>query len=511
MTGEVSRRRLLGGVAGVAGVAGLGGLAAGCSGHQAPPPGASSSSSVPGGKATPDAFEAQGVRRFVSRPDLQPPVITLSRRVTGPDARHIFIDAPHNGPGPGGSIILDPRGDLVWMGLDTSPARRLNFGPQMLNGKPVLTWWEGPVELHGWGDGVVVVADSSYRKIHTIHAANGLKADHHELNITPQGTVLFTIFRPRRADLSAVGGPRRGVLVSGVVQEIDIATGKLLFEWDSLNHVPISESYEPFAGGTAAEPYDYFHINSISLAPDGDLLISSRNTWTVYKVARPSGKIAWRLNGKRSNFTLGPGAKFYWQHHVRWHGAATMSIFDNGAAPVRERQSRAIVLNVDTRRRHATLRHQYFHPGQPVLAKAEGSAQLLSDGRMFVGWGTKPFFTEFTTDGRPVLEGGMSTGSASYRAFLGEWTGHPTDRPAVAARHRSGGATVYASWNGATNVAGWIVLAGKARDSAKPIAHAPRTGFETAIAVRNTGPFFAVRAHDLKGQVLQTSPMVRIS
>lgn len=515
MTGDVSRRRLLGGAAGAAGLAGLGGLAGGCTGHHAAAP-HGASASLPAGHLPSGASKGKRLRHYISRPDLRPPIVTLSRRVHDADTRHIFLNAPYSGSGHGGSIILDPHGDLVWMGPDTPSAHRLDFNTQILNGKPVLTWWEGRETSGGWGQGVAVVADSSYRRIHTIHAANGLLADHHEFNITPQGTALISVFRPRVANLTAVGGPARGVLASGVAQEIDIVTGKLLFEWDSLDHVPVSESNQIFAGGTADDPYDYFHINSIAVAPDGDLLISARDTWTIYKVARPSGKIVWRMNGKKSDFVMGPGTHFYWQHHVRQHGvdqhgAATLSVFDNGSAPPREKHSRAIVLHVDTNRMHVTLKHQYIHPGRVLLSSAMGSAQLLPDGRMFVGWGTNPYFSEFAADGELVMDGTTGNGHASYRTFVGEWTGHPTDRPAVAARHRSGGATVYASWNGATNVASWTVLAGKHRASMRPIVTAPRAGFETAIAVHNSGPYFAVQPHDARGHMLATSPTVNIS
>ena len=91
----------------------------------------------------------------------------------------------------------------------------------------------------------------------------------------------------------------------------------MLFQWDSLDHVPVTDTYRPFAGGTKADPFDYFHINSISIAPDGDLLVSARNTCAVYKVARPTGQVTWRLGGKRSSFRMGPGATFWWQHDVR--------------------------------------------------------------------------------------------------------------------------------------------------------------------------------------------------
>jgi hypothetical protein len=334
--------------------------------------------------------------------------------------------------------------------------------------------------------------------------------DLHEFNLTPQGTALLTAYRTSRADLSSVGGPKRSWVLSGVAQEIDVATGKLLFEWDSLDHVPLTESHQGFAGATRSNPYNYFHINSIAVAPDGDLLISGRNTWTIYKVARPSGKIAWRLGGKKSDFALDSSAHFYWQHHVRPHGPDVLSVFDNGAAPPHERHSRALLLDLDTAGRRVTLKQAYIHPGKRLLADAMGSAQLLPDGRMFVGWGTQPYFSEFAPDGRLLLDGQITKDHPSYRSFSYDWTGRPVDRPAVAARTRSGGATVYASWNGATEVASWTVLAGSAKSSLKSVGSAPRVGFETAVDVSHRGPYFAVEPRDAAGRVLSRSAPVRI-
>jgi hypothetical protein len=514
VTGEVTRRRLFGQAGGAAvGLAGLG-IVGGCSGSEAAD--TSESGGLPVGQIVPDRFERGGYHQFITRPDLHPPVIKVSRKAQGSYASNIFMTAPYSGPGFGGSMILDARGDLVWMERDSPAAHRIEFNMQMYKGEPHLTWWEG-VETHGWGQGVAVLADSSYRRLHTIHAhGKDVKLDHHEFNITPQNTALVTIFRTHTGvDLRKVGGPKHGVLVSGMYQEIDIASGKLLHEWDSLDHghVPITESNQVFAGGVPSNPWDYFHINSLVVTPDGEhVLISSRNTWTIYMVHRRTGKIVWRMGGKKSDFTFGPGVKYYWQHHVRWHGNGdVLSVFDNGAAPAKERQSRAIVLDVDFHKMHVTLRHQYFHPHLKVSSAAMGNAQLLPDGRMFVGWGTNPFFNEYHANGDVIVAGTQGHGNASYRIFTYDWEGHPTDPPDVVVHHKNGKALVYVSWNGATNVHSWVILAGKSRSKLKPVATARRSGFETAIEISNAGPFFAVRARDAKGQSLSTSKTVKIS
>ena len=187
------------------------------------------------------------------------------------------------------------------------------------------------------------------------------------------------------------------------------------------------------------------------------------------------------------------------------------TVFDNGAAPPKEPQSRALILDVDFKNKHVKLGHQYVHPGQTLLSAAEGSAQLLPGGRMFVGWGTNPFFDEFHANGEVIVAGTQGRGNAAYRIFTYNWEGHPTTLPDVVVHHKNGKALVYVSWNGSTNVHSWVILAGKSRSKVKPIAKARRTGFETAIEVGNPGPYFAVQARDATGHVLSTSKTVKIS
>jgi Arylsulfotransferase (ASST) len=514
VAGEVTRRRLFGQAGGAAvGLAGLG-IAGGGASTAAGAQTLAARSTLPAGKIVPDAVVSNGYHRFITRPDLRPPVIKMARRAQGSFAQNIFMTAAYSGPGFGGSVMYDPNGDLVWMGVDGPKTHRIDFNVQTYLGEPHLTWWEG-VETHGWGQGQAVIADSTYTRKHTIHAVGkDVKLDHHEFNITPQNTALVTIFKQHNGvDLRPVGGPKDGVMVSGVLQEIDIATNKLIWQWDSLDHVPITHSEQVFAGGVASNPWDYFHINSLVVSPDGEhIIVSSRNTWTVYLIKRHTGQIVWKMGGRFSDFTMGPGAEYFWQHHVRWHGSGNVfTVFDNGAAPPKEKQSRALILDVDFKNMHVKLGHQYTHPGATLLSAAEGSAQLLPGGRMFVGWGTNPFFNEFHPNGDVILAGTQGRGNAAYRIFTYPWEGHPTTRPDVVVHHKNGKSVVYVSWNGATQAHSWVILAGKSRSKLTPIASARRTGFETAIQVSNTGPYFAVRARDAKGQTLSTSKTVKIS
>ncbi len=465
-------------------------------------------------KTTSESTVSKGVRTFVSRPDLSPPTINVKSKNMPSDPGYIMLATVASGPGQGGTSIMRTDGELVWFKPDIDSSK-MNFNCQTYQGKQMLTWWEGKIIGAGYGLGVGMIADSSYETIHHVHAGNGLQADLHEFNLTPHGTALVTCYRPSVADLTPVGGPARGMLVSGVAQEIDIATGKVLFEWDSLDHVAMEDTYQPFvygkfAFGTVKHPFDYFHINSIAPTSDGNLLISSRNCWTVFKVNRKTGEIMWRLGGKKSDFELDKGAVFHWQHHVRptGPGDSQLTVFDNGASPVKEKQSRALLLDIDEKKMKVTLHQQYIHPGKVLLSDAMGSAQLLPDGRMVVGWGTSPYLSAFSADGEILFDAQITRGDPSYRAFLSDWTGTPVDQPSVAALPRPGGSTVFVSWNGATDVSSWTVFVGKSPTSLTRAGTVSKSDFETAIDISSSGPYFSVQASNAGGQVVGRSNVV---
>jgi hypothetical protein len=154
----------------------------------------------------------------------------------------------------------------------------------------------------------VRIFDDAYREISRVRAGNGYRGDLHEFLITPQDTALLTAYAEVPADLSPVGGGKYGAVWDGIAQGVDIETGEVHFEWHSLDHVGVEEFYvAPLED--PAYIYDYFHINSIDVDYDGDLLISARNTWTVYKVDRATGEVVWRLGGKESDFEMGEGTR----------------------------------------------------------------------------------------------------------------------------------------------------------------------------------------------------------
>ena len=405
-------------------------------------------------------------------------------------------------------MIIDDTGQLVWFEpLDTEGVT--DFRAQRYDGRPVLTWWRGQSE-QGIGDGHFVIVDDAYRQLATVTAGNGLTGDIHEFLITERDTALILVYHQLPRDLTEVGGPAEGAIWEGVVQELDIPSGRVLFEWRSAEHVALDESYAevPRAErGDEADPYDYFHVNSVELDDDGNFIISARNTHAVYKLARADGEVLWRLGGKRSDYELGPGVRFAWQHDARRQSDGTLTLYDNVADEEDAGgASRVLVLDLDDELRRATLVRSYEHP-TGLLATTQGNAQFLPGGHVLVGWGAQPYFTEFDRDGRVLLDGRFGVeGTDSYRAYRFAWTGRPAQPPAVVVEPGADGRhTAHVSWNGATEVASWQVLAGTNAQKLRLVAGRARAGFETAVPFQTDAPVVAVRALNARGAVLGTS------
>jgi hypothetical protein len=454
---------------------------------------------VPGGPGEEQSFH--------SRPELHPPVVavTVSSPAVAPGDEFL---APYGGPGQAGPMIVEPDGGLVWFKPLPTHTEATNLQVQEYEGKPVLTWWQGNIIAHGFGLGEDVIADDTYTDIAHVRAGNGLAADLHEFQLTPQGTALITAYEPIFCDLSSVGGPSYGAVTDSVLQEIDVRTGLVMYEWTSVDHVGLSESYEHAGTSTTADPFDFFHLNSIDLGRDGSLLISSRNTWTVYDVDPSSGQIVWRLGGRHSSFKMSAGTGTAWQHDPRELPDGAISIFDNGASPKVHSQSRAIVVSLDDPPGSVTLVDRLTHT-PALVAESQGSVQALANGDWFVGWGQEPYFSEFSPEGALLFDAHLPAHDESYRAFRFQWTGTPAHAPAFAfVPGAAGGPSVaYASWNGATQVASWRLLAGPSASSLASVTEVARSGFETAIALPagTVGPYLAVQALGAGGEVLGSS------
>lgn len=443
------------------------------------------------------------VLRFRSRPDLAPVAVSVTKQSRQAAPGDIFL-GPQQGPLQAGPMILDPSGGLIWFDPRRNRDLATDIRVQSYRGKPVLTWWQGYFAA-GVGIGEDVIDDTSYHST-IVHAANGLSSDLHEFEITPHGTALITAYYPVYADASSLHGSKRQIVLDVVVQEIDIPTGLVLFQWDSLDHVPLTDSDVPLPGSTRL-PFDYFHVNSVEPDHDGNLVISSRNTWAAYKVDHRTGAVIWRLGGKHSSFKLGPGASFAFQHdvRVRANNDLFVTLFDDGAGPPTiHSQSRGLKLILDLK--HLTARRVAQHEhAPPLLANFEGNFQQLPNRDDFIGWGQQPYFTEYDPVGKLIFDGHFVGANSSYRAYRFPWSATPTTLPAVATSKSRNDTNVYVSWNGATNVSGWRVLGGSSSRALKRIRAVRKTGFETATSFRGTEAFVAVQALDSKGRTLRTS------
>ncbi|MDQ6810783.1 MAG: arylsulfotransferase family protein, partial [Actinomycetota bacterium] len=424
-------------------------------------------------------------------------------------AGDLFL-APYAGPGQYGPMILDSSGRLLWFRPVPAGTRAADLRLQQFHGQPVLTWWQDPLVADGHRGAGLVIADSAYKDIAIVRASNGYEPDLHAFTITPWGTALFTVYDAIRCNLSAYRGPTDGALTDTLVQEIDLTTGLVRFEWHSLDHVALADSYMPVRpGGSRRSPWDYFHINAIDAQPDGNLLVNARNTWAAYEVDHRSGQILWNIGGRHSSFAMGPGASPAWQHDAIEQPDGTITFFDNGGTPNVHPQSRGIVLGIDSRHMTATLVSSFARP-TPLHAGSQGNFQALAGGDRLIGWGQVPYFSEFAPGGQLLFDAHLPPAYQSFTALKFAWSGNPTQPPQIAVRRRSHrGVVVYASWNGATAVAHWRVLGGASPRALTALTTAPHRGFETAIALRASPRYLAMQALDSQGRLLGTSPIAR--
>jgi hypothetical protein len=450
---------------------------------------------------------------FVSMPGLQPPVLDVTAPDRDPGAGDVMMT---DGPGPGrsGALIYSPEGKLIWYQQLPKGTDALDLREQTYEGQNVLTWWQGKVRSVGFGQGEDIVMNSNYQTVATVRAGNGLEADLHEFQIEPDDVAYITAYNVMRCNLTPVGGVANGIIIDPAIQAIDMKTGLVRWEWNSLDHVGVSESHSPVP--TNAMPWDWFHMNSIDPEPNGDVLVSGRSTWAAYQLEKGSGAILWRLGGTDSSFKLGPGAETAWQHDVRMMPDGTITAFDDGSDPRIHYQSRGVHVVIDLANHTARLLRAYPHPDGPLLADSQGNMQTLPDQNIVIGWGSQPYVSEVSKAGALLFDAHLPPGYSSYRAFRFPWEGHPLTLPAVSAHVLSTGdsTAVYASWNGATDVASWRVLGGANPASLTAQVTTPNSGFESAVTFPDTYPehkveYVAVQALGAHGELLATSSTVQ--
>jgi hypothetical protein len=478
--------------------------------------------------ATPiGAYTTKGAWSFVSAPKLHPPKLGTTRptnfRQLAPgfffvaNFPNLTATQPPTGKGvplvgQSGPMILDSHLRPVWFNPVPKNVLALDLKLQSFDGKPALSWWQGVINNVGVNNnGTDIVVDQHYRKIAQVTGQGGWLLSEHELAITGHDGWV-TSYKPVQMNLTPYGGPATGTVLDSAVQEYDLKTGRLLFTWDALQHIPLTQSQTRPAGPV---PWDAYHVNSVQPLSGGRFLVSMRNTWGAYLVDARSGNIVWTLSGNPSisSFSLPSNARFTWQHDVQMLSGNRVSLFDDACCAIvgpgkfgnPSGPSRGLVLKLDTSHHSATMAAQYTR-GRNFEAAFLGSTQLLPNGNAVVGWGSRPYFSEFSKTGKLLLDAVWPGPDLSYRAFVQSWTGKPFFPPSGAVRTRHGVTTVYASWDGATQVAAWRVLAGPNAKHLKVIvAGSGKRGFETAIRIKGHFRVYRIKALSSRGRVLGTS------
>lgn len=486
---------------------------------------------------TPDPIiHSPQVWSFVSELDLHPMKITVNTFNPGTSSGFVFLapygfssDAMYGQPG---SLIVDNAGNPIWFRPLPSPnLMNTDFRVQTFHGKPVLTFWQGtlatpPAYTNAPGGSsepgsCYYILDDTYAVIKTVSAQKGCISDIHEFLLTPRDTALLLSTKKVQMDLTPYGGPQDGFIQDFAIQEIDLHTNKLLFFWDALEHIPLTDSYQSASSAKSSDNiWDVYHLNSIGLTdtPD-DIIVSSRSTWTIYRINKPTGNIVWRLGGKQSDFAIESGGEFSWQHDARFLHNNQVSLFDDNSdgSSDPEPPSHGLMLQLDLNKMTASVNRTYYHDPNISVA-SQGNLQSLPNGNKFIGWGQSPYFSEYkepgNTESNPALNllyaAQIPSTNYSYRAYRHDWTGKPFYPPSIGVISSRGLITVYASWNGSTKTARWQVYSGSKPKKLSLTGSAEKSGFETAIPVNKKGPYFQVKALNSHGKVIGESKIVKL-
>ncbi|KAK5168454.1 uncharacterized protein LTR77_007024 [Saxophila tyrrhenica] len=422
-----------------------------------------------------------------------------------------------------GPHIYDSTGELIWSGAPLFRGYNVNdFRVQTVNGEQVLTG----VFKH---DAIDVMVNSHYDIQNMVVLTKG-DINMHDFNVVENGTRALSMnlhrYEASLEESKAVGCDEPYDVLTSGFKEYDTATWEVLFEWNAMDHIPITESY---LETKCNNRWDFIHANSIDKFPDGDYLLCGRHTDTLYKISGTTGKIVWRLGGKTSDFEI--DGHFSGQHHSRVVSQNSthvlLSLLDNAIRPgephTTNDQSRGMImaLRTDTTPMTAEVLRTYNHP-HGDYSPGRGSFQLLPNGNAFAAWWTRSLISEHSADDRVLMEAEWIPELKSYRSFKFPWVGRPTEPPAVHAQVqrlpplKSGTekelvTVVHVSWNGATEVATWdlfeaVPLHGQEKHHLRSVE---RDGFETMVVYDGVLDHVVMEARDRNGTVLGTSEVFK--
>lgn len=480
--------------------------------------------------------------QFKSRPDLAVPKLNITIPAGKNTSPGYIFAAPfsgyannkNHGPRQAGPYIFTDEGELVWSGFSYFSDWATNFQYGRVHGEDVLFSFEGTHNPnYGHGHGHITFLDQNYETVKELRAGKHKIADKHEFHIIDEKTALIEIYQPTVKDLTPYGASsEQQWIVNAFFQEIDLETGKVLFEWSALDWVSPEESVIPVNGGQAgagfnsSDAWDYFHINSVDKDAEGNYIVSARDTSALYKISGKTGEVIWKLGGlpDKTNSSFTSDFTFSFQHHARFLSTdgpvQRISFYDNSAHGTENKDGKVVsysktssgkIIDVNTETWEAKL-VQDFLPPDDLLSKSQGSTQVLPDGHVIVNWGSSGAVTEFTPDGEPIFHAYFDSGFLgdkveNYRAFKYNWTGIPNEDIAVAGKISDDGDTlIYVSWNGDTNTKKWRFYSSEGHGKKVYLGETKRTGFETVFKVKGRKlENVQAEAYDAEGELLRES------
>ncbi len=370
-------------------------------------------------------------------------------------------------------LIFNNEGQLVYFRSVTDALDAWDFKVQP----------DGTLSYYDQKDSTFYVLNSHYQVVNTYQAGDGYTADLHDLQILPNGDALLMIYDAEAVDMSKVipGGNKNATVTGLVIQELD-PSKNVIFEWRSWDHFAFSDSLVNLTD----QQIDLVHGNSLALANDGNLLLSSRNLSEITKINLQTGDMIWRLGGKANMFTIADGDAFAFQHDVRQLPNGNITVFDNQGTPESPAASLGAEYMLDETTKTAT-RVWSFSDVPPVFATYMGDTQRLPDGNTVLGWGAPATatgyifstMTEVAPDGQVLFDFIFDQPYVSYRAFRFPWQGFPDTPPALAYKVDGNRLILGYSWNGATEVASYQLYAGDSPQSLGLIEENSKTDFET--------------------------------
>jgi hypothetical protein len=424
------------------------------------------------------------------------PGITVTTPLSNTAEGYLFLT--NVGFGQSYMLMVDNTGEPVYY-QRLAPSRMVLDFTKQPNGQ--LTYFDA---YYGRFFGL----DNTYTVKSTYQAGNGYQTDHHDLQILPNGHYQLMIWDGHTVDMSKIvaGGKPDAWVIGLTVQEIDTQQN-VVFEWRSWDHIALTETLESLTDSVITP----VHGNALEPDYDGNILVSCRNLDAIIKIDRQTGDILWRLGGKLNDFTFVNDEGFHRQHDIRRLADGDITLFDNRTL-VQPLYSRAVEYRLDEVHKTATRVWEYRHTPD-LYAPWVSNVQQLPNGDRLVSWGLPtPNVTEVTPGGTPIFELGYTDNlQASYRVFRFPWQGYPTWPPVLLLDQADGENRLHFSWNGATEVASYRILAGNTRHPDEVIGTVSKQGFETTLDVSKFADYycyFQVLPIDRNGRATTYSNLV---